>query len=120
MQVMSHMKTVAVLLVGWAFLGDTITPKQFLGMGIAISGMVLYGFATTGCVRASSLMLAPMCSAFLSWILALAYWILAYWILAYWILDIGILALAYWILAYWILAFLSWILEQRHAIPLAF
>eukprot|EP00884_Botryococcus_braunii_P023126 jgi/Botrbrau1/9498/Bobra.0252s0113.1 len=47
-QVMGHMKTVAVLLVGWAFLGDVITQKQCLGMGIAILGMVMYGIATAG------------------------------------------------------------------------
>lgn len=40
------MKTVCVLLGGWAFLGDHITSKQLLGMAIAVAGMVLYGFAT--------------------------------------------------------------------------
>ncbi|KAK9807322.1 hypothetical protein WJX73_001596 [Symbiochloris irregularis] len=45
-QVLGHMKTVCVLLGGWAFLGDHITSKQLMGMALAVAGMVLYGFAT--------------------------------------------------------------------------
>ena len=39
-QVLGHSKTVLVLLGGWAFLGDTITPKKFGGMALAVAGMV--------------------------------------------------------------------------------
>lgn len=46
------MKTVCVLLGGWAFLGDHISLKQFLGMLTAVAGMVLYGFATCACASA--------------------------------------------------------------------
>ena len=45
-QVLGHSKTVAVLLGGWAFLGDAISGKQLAGMLTAVTGMVLYGFAT--------------------------------------------------------------------------
>ena len=39
-QVLGHSKTVLVLLGGWAFLGDTITPRKFGGMALAVAGMV--------------------------------------------------------------------------------
>lgn len=46
MQVLGHSKTVCVLLGGWAFLGDLISFKQLTGMLVAVTGMILYGFAT--------------------------------------------------------------------------
>ncbi|KAK9814055.1 hypothetical protein WJX73_010879 [Symbiochloris irregularis] len=45
-QVLGHMKTVCVLLGGWLFMGDHITPKQLAGMALAVSGMMLYGLST--------------------------------------------------------------------------
>ena len=45
-QVLGHSKTVCVLLGGWAFLGDQISFKQLMGMLVAVTGMILYGFAT--------------------------------------------------------------------------
>ena len=43
---LGHSKTLCVLLGGWLLLGDVISPKQLLGMALAVLGMVLYGFAT--------------------------------------------------------------------------
>jgi solute carrier family 35 protein E3 len=45
--VLGHSKTIMVLLGGWAFLGDTVTLKQLLGMALAVAGMVAYGIATS-------------------------------------------------------------------------
>jgi len=46
-QVLGHAKTVAVLVGGWAFLGDDISTKQALGMALAVAGMVGYGVASS-------------------------------------------------------------------------
>lgn len=45
-QVLGHAKTVAVLLGGWALLGDAISPRQAAGMALAVAGMVAYGAAS--------------------------------------------------------------------------
>ena len=37
----------AVLVGGWAFLGDDISTKQALGMALAVAGMVGYGVASS-------------------------------------------------------------------------
>ena len=39
-QVLGHSKTILVLLGGWAFLGDTITPRKLGGMALAVAGMM--------------------------------------------------------------------------------
>ena len=44
MKVLGHAKTILVLLVGWALLGDTINRTQLFGMALTIIGMVLYGY----------------------------------------------------------------------------
>lgn len=46
-QVLGHSKTILVLLGGWAFLGDSVSPKQLCGMALAVLGMVLYGVASS-------------------------------------------------------------------------
>ena len=51
---LGHSKTVLVLLGGWAFLGDIISAKQLAGMSIAVTGMVLYGVATSQCAHTHS------------------------------------------------------------------
>ncbi|KAJ1454671.1 triose-phosphate transporter family-domain-containing protein [Pelagophyceae sp. CCMP2097] len=45
-QVLGHAKTVAVLVVGWACFGGTITAQQLAGMGLAVGGMVTYSQAS--------------------------------------------------------------------------
>lgn len=42
--VAGHSKTIAVLLAGFLLFGDTINEKIALGCGLAIVGMVLYGY----------------------------------------------------------------------------
>ncbi|KAK9817184.1 hypothetical protein WJX72_010758 [[Myrmecia] bisecta] len=49
-QVLGHSKTVLVLLGGW-FLGDVITARQLGGIVLAVSGMVMYGWASTRAVQ---------------------------------------------------------------------
>ena len=41
---MGHAKTVCVLLIGWAFFGDSFTLRKLAGMCMAILGMVIYGY----------------------------------------------------------------------------
>jgi drug/metabolite transporter (DMT)-like permease len=42
-QVMGHAKTVLVLVVSWAFFNDIMTLRKFVGMSLAVLGMVVYG-----------------------------------------------------------------------------
>ncbi|CAI5474318.1 unnamed protein product [Closterium sp. Yama58-4] len=44
-QVLGHMKTIAILLLGWVVFKDPLTPKSLLGMLLAVAGMVLYSWA---------------------------------------------------------------------------
>jgi multidrug transporter EmrE-like cation transporter len=44
-QVLGHMKTVCVLLLGWILFDSTLTFKNILGMLLAIVGMVVYSWA---------------------------------------------------------------------------
>lgn len=46
-QVLGHSKTITVLVGGWAIFGDAITPRQALGMCLAVAGMVGYGVASS-------------------------------------------------------------------------
>jgi len=45
-QVLGHLKTVCVLIVGYAFFGGVITPQQFVGMCLAVGGMMAYSYAS--------------------------------------------------------------------------
>ena len=54
-QVLGHAKTVAVLLGGWALLGDKISVKQAAGMALAVAGMVAYGAASASAPTAPPL-----------------------------------------------------------------
>lgn len=54
-QVLGHAKTVAVLLGGWALLGDTISARQAAGMALAVAGMVAYGAASAAAPAAPPL-----------------------------------------------------------------
>ena len=44
-QVLGHMKTVCVLLLGWILFDSSLTFKNVIGMMMAILGMVLYSSA---------------------------------------------------------------------------
>lgn len=44
-QVLGHMKTVAVLILGWILFDSALTIKNILGMLLAIMGMVVYSWA---------------------------------------------------------------------------
>ena len=45
MQVLGHMKTVAVLILGWLVFDSVLTPKNMLGMALAVVGMIVYSWA---------------------------------------------------------------------------
>lgn len=44
-QVLGHMKTVCVLTLGWLLFDSELTPKNILGMVIAVLGMLIYSWA---------------------------------------------------------------------------
>lgn len=44
-QVLGHMKTVAVLILGWVLFDSALTLKNILGMALAVLGMVVYSWA---------------------------------------------------------------------------
>ena len=44
-QVLGHMKTVCVLVLGWALFDSSLTAKNMVGMLMAILGMVIYSWA---------------------------------------------------------------------------
>ncbi|KAL2629494.1 hypothetical protein R1flu_014180 [Riccia fluitans] len=44
-QVLGHMKTVCVLILGWVLFDSVLTFKNMSGMGMAILGMVIYSWA---------------------------------------------------------------------------
>ena len=41
---LGHAKTVLVLIMGWAFLGELISPLKLTGMVMAVAGMILYSY----------------------------------------------------------------------------
>ena len=45
-QVLGHAKTICVLVVGYIFFGGVITGQQFLGMCMAVGGMMAYSRAS--------------------------------------------------------------------------
>ena len=45
-QVLGHLKTVCVLVVGYIFFGGVITGQQFFGMLLAMTGMMSYSYAS--------------------------------------------------------------------------
>ena len=66
-QVLGHSKTILVLLGGWAFLGDSVSPKQLCGMALAVLGMVLYGVASSSkCAPAASALTTRLSAFYLS------------------------------------------------------
>lgn len=46
-QVLGHAKTVLVLLLGWLYLGDTMSARKLGGMVMAVAGMIGYGYCTS-------------------------------------------------------------------------
>lgn len=44
-QVLGHMKTVCVLVLGWLFFDSALTAKNLLGMALTVLGMVVYSWA---------------------------------------------------------------------------
>ncbi|KAH1098728.1 hypothetical protein J1N35_015649 [Gossypium stocksii] len=53
-QVLGHMKTVCVLILGWLLFDSELTLKNILGMAIAILGMVVYSWAVEADKQAES------------------------------------------------------------------
>ncbi|MBA0863449.1 hypothetical protein Goshw_021261 [Gossypium schwendimanii] len=47
-QVLGHMKTVCVLILGWMLFDSELTLKNILGMSIAVNGMIIYNWAVEG------------------------------------------------------------------------
>eukprot|EP00798_Chlamydomonas_sp_ICE-L_P031301 gene31301-6449_t len=45
-QVLGHTKTILVLFIGWLFLNDIMTQRKMMGIGLAIVGMVAYGYSS--------------------------------------------------------------------------
>ncbi|KAG0606763.1 hypothetical protein M758_9G165400 [Ceratodon purpureus] len=41
-QVLGHMKTVTVLIMGWLVFDSKLTPKNLMGMALAVVGTILY------------------------------------------------------------------------------
>ncbi|KDP47057.1 hypothetical protein JCGZ_10784 [Jatropha curcas] len=44
-QVLGHMKTVCVLILGWVLFDSQLTLKNIMGMAIAVAGMIIYSWA---------------------------------------------------------------------------
>lgn len=44
-QVLGHMKTVCVLILGWILFDSALTSKNILGMMLAVLGMIIYSWA---------------------------------------------------------------------------
>ncbi|WCJ28608.1 Nucleotide-sugar transporter family protein [Euphorbia peplus] len=44
-QVLGHMKTVCILILGWLLFDSTLTLKNILGMAVAVVGMIIYSWA---------------------------------------------------------------------------
>ncbi|KAM3365150.1 hypothetical protein ACQJBY_015109 [Aegilops geniculata] len=53
-QVLGHMKTVCVLILGWVLFDSALTIKNILGMLLAIMGMVVYSWAMESEKKATS------------------------------------------------------------------
>ena len=58
-QVLGHMKTVCVLLLGWMLFDSTLTFKNIMGMLMAVLGMVLYSLAMEA-AKQSPLKIVPI------------------------------------------------------------
>eukprot|EP00199_Chlamydomonas_sp_CCMP681_P005524 CAMPEP_0119112198 /NCGR_PEP_ID=MMETSP1180-20130426/39124_1 /TAXON_ID=3052 ORGANISM="Chlamydomonas cf sp, Strain CCMP681" /NCGR_SAMPLE_ID=MMETSP1180 /ASSEMBLY_ACC=CAM_ASM_000741 /LENGTH=235 /DNA_ID=CAMNT_0007099567 /DNA_START=369 /DNA_END=1076 /DNA_ORIENTATION=+ len=43
-QVLGHAKTVMILMIGWLFFHDSLNHRKLVGMGMAVAGMVAYGY----------------------------------------------------------------------------
>ncbi|XP_044510206.1 UDP-rhamnose/UDP-galactose transporter 1-like [Mangifera indica] len=53
-QVLGHMKTVCVLILGWLLFDSELTLKNILGMSMAVVGMVVYSWAVEAEKKANS------------------------------------------------------------------
>lgn len=53
-QVLGHMKTVCVLILGWILFDSALTFKNMCGMGLAIVGMVVYSWAVEAAKHVST------------------------------------------------------------------
>lgn len=58
-QVLGHMKTVCVLVLGWVLFDSALTVKNIMGMALAVAGMILYNWAVDKAKQASAKIL-PM------------------------------------------------------------
>lgn len=58
-QVLGHMKTVCVLVLGWLLFDSEMTLKNILGMVIAIVGMMVYSWAGEIEKKAANAMVIP-------------------------------------------------------------
>lgn len=53
-QVLGHMKTVCVLILGWILFDSALTVKNILGMLLAVMGMVVYSWVVETEKKASA------------------------------------------------------------------
>lgn len=53
-QVLGHMKTVCVLILGWVLFDSALTAKNIMGMSVAVLGMVIYSWAVESAKKASA------------------------------------------------------------------
>ena len=58
-QVIGHMKTVCVLILGWLLFDSELTLKNILGMAIAVLGMVIYSWAVEADKQTNSMVIPP-------------------------------------------------------------
>lgn len=59
-QVLGHMKTVCVLILGWIFFDSALTIKNLSGMALTVAGMVTYSWAMELEKQAKKNSLLPM------------------------------------------------------------
>ncbi|KAH9303011.1 hypothetical protein KI387_014594 [Taxus chinensis] len=61
-QVLGHMKTVCVLILGWVLFDSALTAKNIMGMLVAVVGMIIYSWAVESAKQASakSIPLTPL------------------------------------------------------------
>ncbi|XWS54412.1 hypothetical protein CRYUN_Cryun10bG0087400 [Craigia yunnanensis] len=58
-QVLGHMKTVCVLILGWLLFDSELTLKNILGMAIAVLGLVIYSWAVEADKKTNSKVIPP-------------------------------------------------------------
>lgn len=59
-QVLGHMKTVCVLILGWLLFDSALTAKNIMGMSVAVIGMIIYSWAVEVAKQATAKSLSMM------------------------------------------------------------